>query len=358
MGVISNILDGKSVSCHDLPPKGMIFGASEGMRGLLQIVEQVASASVPIVILGEKGTGKETLARFIHSCSPGSNAPFLKLSPQFRDGRAIDEVAFRLEDPSAGAQDGFAGEPDLEGPPCTLFVEEVSGVSQDRQLELLQLVRGSRSLISMDGMDIPIAPRVIGTSTQDLDQEVAAGRLREDLYSLLSVVTLRLSPLRERKEDIPQLACYFWQVYNDRFGCQSPIPSLQLVRRLQEHAWPGNIRELENVMKRYVVLGADGIEGIGSSAQLQRPVAAAPPARRSVSLKQVTREATQALERKIILRTLQETQWNRRQTARALKISYRALLYKIKEAGLLPEQTRNEVELSGANSQKSDRRVA
>jgi two-component system response regulator AtoC len=358
MGAISNILDGKSVSCHDLPPKEMIFGASEGMRGLLKIVEQVATASVPIVILGEKGTGKETLARFIHSCSPGANAPFLKLSPPFRSGCAMDEVAFRLEDSLVGSQDSFPCERDLEGPPCTLFVEEVSGVSQDRQLELLKLIRGCRPLISMDGADIPVEFRVIGTSTQDLDQEAAAGRLREDLYSLLSVVRLRLSPLRERKEDIPQLAYYFWQVYSDRFGCQSPAPGLQLVRRLQEHDWPGNIRELENVLKRYVVLGVEGIGDIGSSSQLQRPVALAPQARRFVSLKQVTREATQALERKIILRTLQETQWNRRQTARALKISYRALLYKIKEAGLLPEQTRDEVDLSGATSQKPDRRVA
>ena len=358
MGVISNILEGKSVSCHDLPPKEMIFGASEGMRGLLQIVEQVASAGVPIVILGEKGTGKETLARFIHSCSPGAKAPFLKLSHQFRDGRANDDMAFRLEEPSVGARDGFACEGGLEGPPCTLFVEEVSGVSQDRQLELLQLIRGSRPLISMDGADIPVELRVIGTSTQDLEQDVAAGRLREDLYSLLSVVRLRLSPLRDRKEDIPQLAYYFWQVYSDRFGCQSPAPSLQLVRRLQEHAWPGNIRELENVMKRYVVLGAEGIEGLGSSPQLQRPVAPALPARRSVSLKQVTREATHALERKIILKTLQETQWNRRQTARALNISYRALLYKIKEAGLLPERPADDVELSGVGGEKSDRRVA
>ncbi len=358
MGVISNILDGKSVSCHDILPKGMLFGASEGMRGLLQIVEQVASASVPIVILGEKGTGKETLARFIHSCSPGIETPFLKLSPQFQGARAIDEVAFRLEEPSVEARDGSARDGGLEGPPCTLFVEEVSEVSQERQLELLHLIRGSKPLISMDSADIPVELRVIGASTQDLEQQVAAGRLREDLYSLLSVVRLRLSPLRERKEDIPQLAYYFWQVYSERFGCQSPAPSLQLVRRLQEHSWPGNIRELENVMKRYVVLGAEGIEGIGSSSQFQRPAAPAPPARRSASLKQVTREATQALERKIILRTLQETQWNRRQTARALNISYRALLYKIKEAGLLPEQSADGVELSGASSQKPDRRVA
>ena len=357
MGTISSTLDSWMVSCRDLPPKRMIFGGSEAMRGLSQIVEQVAGAKVPIVILGEKGTGKETLARYIHTCSPGPKEPFLKLTPQFRDGRASDEVAFRLEPQSSEDLDVPDDGAGPERRFCTLFVEEVSEVSPDCQLELLQLIRGFKSFISIEGSDIAVALRMIATSSRDLGQEVAAGKLREDLYPFLRVVTLRLYPLRERKEDIPQLAKYFWRIYSERFGCQLPAPSSELVRKLQEHDWPGNIRELESVMKRYVVLGDEGIKGIGRSGEFGRPAAPALPAQNSVSLKQVTREAAQALERKIILKTLQETQWNRRQTARALNISYRALLYKIKEAGLLPEQPGDEVEVSDRRSQKSDQRV-
>jgi two-component system, NtrC family, response regulator AtoC len=358
MGTISHTLDGRLTSCHDLPPKGTIFGQSEAMRGLSQIVERVAGANVPLIILGEKGTGKETLARFIHSCSPGPNAPFLKLSPRLPDGPAIDEVAVHLEPEATGEQgcirDG-AG-PDCRS--CTLFVEEISELSPDHQLELLQLIKGSRPFISTEGVDFPVAFRVIGTSSQDLEREVAAGNLREDLFSLLSVVALRLSPLRERKEDIPELANYFWQLYSKRYCCQLLAPSPRLILHLQEHDWPGNIRELENIMKRYVVLGSEGIKGIGHPEQHQAQVARFMSTRPSVSLKQVTREAAHALERKIILRTLQETQWNRRRTARALNISYRALLYKIKEAGLLPEQPGDAVEASGSHSQKSRQEVA
>ncbi len=350
--------DGRLISCQGLPPKEMIFGQSEGMRGLWQIAERVAGASVPILILGEKGAGKEVLARFIHSCSPGPAAPFLKVSPPIPDGHAIDEVAFRVEPEGIELGDGRNGDGNTARRPCTLFVEEVAEVTPDRQLEILQLIQGSRSFILDGGTDIPVTLRVIGASSHDLEHEVAAGKFREDLFSFLGVVTLRLSPLRERKGDIPQLANYFWRLYGERFGCHPDAPSPRLMGLLQQHDWPGNIRELENVIKRYVVLGAEGITGIKRRTHCQAPADAGSSAHPIVSLKQVTREAAHALERKIILRTLQETQWNRRRTARALKISYRALLYKIKEAGLLSEQPKAAAESSGQQDQKSNHKVA
>ncbi len=349
MEAIPNTFDSRLISCQGLPPKAMIFGQSEGMRGLWHIVEKVAGASVPILILGEKGTGKEVLARFIHSCSPGTTAPFLKLSSPISGRHAIDEVAFRLDSRRSEGREENAGSGNSGKRPCTLFVDEISDVSLERQHELLQLIQGFGSFISSDGRDIPVNLRVIGTSTHDLERDVAAGKFREDLFSYLGVVTLRLAPLRERIDDIPELANHFWKFYSERFGCQPPAPSLQLIHHLQEHDWPGNIRELENVMKRYVVLGMEGIGSIGSSTQYQRAIVPEPSAERSLSLKEVTREAAHALERKIILRTLQETQWNRRRTARALNISYRALLYKIKEAGLLSEEPKATVEVAGGN---------
>jgi two-component system, NtrC family, response regulator AtoC len=358
MESISHALDSRLIACQDLPPKATIFGQAEGMKGLWPIVERVASASVPVLIVGEKGTGKEVLARFIHSCSPGPTAPFLKVSPPMADGHAIDGVAFRVEPGEIDGEDGHAGNGDSNGRMCTLFVDEVAEVAPDSQLELAQLIQGFKTFISSGGTDIPVTLRVIGTSTYDLEREVAAGKFREDLFSLLSVVTLRLPPLRERREDIPRLANYFWQIYSQRFGRQPDAPSPQLIDHLQQHDWPGNIRELENAMKRYVVLGTEGIAAMGHSAEGQDKIALRSAAHQTVSLKELTREAAHALERKIILRTLQETQWNRRRAARALKISYRALLYKIKEGGLLSEQSKTAVESPGRRSQKSNHEVA
>lgn len=358
MEIISSTFDGQLITCQALPPKGTIFGQSEVMRGLRQIVEKVAGANVPILIVGEKGTGKETLARFIHSCSPGSSAPFMKLSPPLPGGLGADEMTFRLEPPAVEGESDDSGEGNSEQRLGTLFVEEISETTPGRQLELLQLIQGFRSSISSDGRDIPVTLRVIGTCSRDLEQQVAGGNFREDLFSFISVVTLRLPPLRERKEDIPRLANYFWQIYSKKFGCQPASPSSLVIRYLLEHDWPGNIRELENVMKRYVVLGTEGIKGIGQAGTYQRPAYSVPSTQHPVSLKEVTREAAQALERKIILRTLQETQWNRRRTAQALNISYRALLYKIKAAGLLAEVPKAAAGNPGGQSEKSNHDVA
>jgi two-component system response regulator AtoC len=357
VGTIFKTFDGRLISCQVLPPKETIFGLTEGMRGLWQIAEKVAGASVPILIVGEKGTGKEILARFIHSCSPDPNALFLKLN-SIQDGHAGNEVTFRLDSSGVNGEEDFHGNGNSDSRPCTLFVDEVAEADAAHQGELLQLIQGSRPFISSDGRDVPVSLRVIGTSSHDLDRKVAAGNFREDLFSALSVVTLRMPPLRERKEDIPGLANFFWRTYSERFGCQPGPPDRELIYRLQVHDWPGNIRELENVMKRYVVLGADGIKGIGQRECRLAPVACMPSNGHSVSLKDLTREATQALERKIILQTLQETQWNRRRTARALNISYRALLYKIKAAGLLPEASDSEVEEQSSGNLKLNHHAA
>jgi two-component system, NtrC family, response regulator AtoC len=359
MGTTLNAFDSRLTFCQQqLPSRGTIFGQTEGMKGLWQIAEKVAGASVPILIVGEKGTGKEVFARFIHSCSPGFHVPFLKWPSPVLDGRPTDEIAFCLETEALEGEEELGGNENSGRRQCTLFIDEVSEAGPERQLELLQLIQGSRPFISSDGRSIPVSLRVIATSACDLEQEVATGSFRTDLFSALSAVTLRLPPLRERKEDIPQLANYFWRIYSERFGCQPAPPGPEVIERLQQHNWPGNIRELENVMKRYVVLGAEGIKGPRRAEQPSRPVAVAPSNGHSVSLKEVTREAAQALERKIILRTLQETQWNRRRTARALNISYRALLYKIKAAGFLSEEPKGGAGADDRESLKENRNAA
>lgn len=358
MGTTLKTFDGRLISCQALPPKETIFGETEAMKGLWQIGEKVSGTSVPILIVGEKGTGKEILARFIHSCGHNSSALFLKLNSQFSNAHAGTEVAFRLDPAGTDGQENLHGNGNSGPRPCTLFVDEVAESDPVHQLELLRLIQDSQPFISSDGRDVPVSLRVIGTSSHDLERKVAAGNFREDLFSALSVVTLRVPPLRERRGDIPVLATYFWRAYSERFGCQPEPPNRELIRRFQLHDWPGNIRELENVMKRYVVLGTEGIKGIGYKPNCLRPIDCKPSNGHSVSLKDLTREATQALERKIILQTLQETQWNRRRTARALNISYRALLYKIKAAGLEPDGSNSEAESHNQESLRLNHNAA
>ncbi len=344
MESMTSKLDGRLIACQDPPPREVIFGQTESMKEIKQIAEKVAATSAPVLILGEKGTGKEVLARYIHCRYPGPDAPFFKVSPPISMGNTLDQAALQVEEEAFGDDGGM----DLLQKPLvrlsTLFVEEIADLDLNLQLQLAQLIQGSRSFVLGGNKDIPVILRVICASSHDLEAEAAAGRLREDLLSSLSVVRLSMPPLRERREDIPQLAHYFREIYNQRFGCQTAPPAAHLIDRLKRHSWPGNIRELESALKRYVVLDTEEIiSGERRAAEVEEPQALEASPHLPVSLKQITREAAHELEGKIILKTLQKTQWNRKQAARALNISYRALLYKIKEAGLPPKRRRKAV---------------
>lgn len=180
--------------------------------------------------------------------------------------------------------------------------------------------------------------RVICSTQHDLEQQMGMGSFREDLFYSINVVSLYVPPLRERREDIPGLAQYLWECCRKEFCCDVEEPSSRLIAAFQEYAWPGNVRELANMMKSYVLLGSEEKIVRDLAAKAHQPSAHGLPADQAVSLKSLARQEAQELERKIILRTLRATQWNRKQAARALKISYRTLLYKIKKAGVPPKR--------------------
>jgi two-component system response regulator AtoC len=164
--------------------------------------------------------------------------------------------------------------------------------------------------------------------------ETENGSFRQDLYYRINVLNMHLPPLRERRSDIPDLVDYFWRIYNDQFNCQTPPLSTATMQQFLRFDWPGNIRQLQNLMKRYIILGSE--ESVTSALVMRNPSALNPdiPQEGPIALKKVTRQAVRELEGRIILRVLQEHSWNRKQAARALSISYRALLYKIHQAGL------------------------
>jgi len=176
--------------------------------------------------------------------------------------------------------------------------------------------------------------RVICATNRPLEQEIENGTFRQDLFYRINVVNLQLPALRERVVDIPELAAYFLAFYNAKYNLKTKPLSTQTLRLMENYAWPGNVRELENLVKRYVILGSEETITGELVNRNQTPLAPTIPADGKISLKRVTREAVRELERQVILKALQANNWNRKRAARALSISYRALLYKIRDAGL------------------------
>jgi two-component system response regulator AtoC len=209
----------------------------------------------------------------------------------------------------------------------TVFLEELAELSAEGQAWLLDALTKSNG----NGVRAQGLARLICGSARDLEAEVRAGSLREDLYYRISGVCLRLPPLRQRREDIPVLVEHFLRKYGRDFQRAVPGLSEETHRLFLEYSWPGNVRELENAAKAIVALGDERVAMGGLRAMLQRP--ARGPAGRGVSLKPAARAASREVEKEIILRALTRTRWNRRRAAQELQISYKALLYKLKQMG-------------------------
>jgi two-component system, NtrC family, response regulator AtoC len=181
--------------------------------------------------------------------------------------------------------------------------------------------------------------RVVCATNRKLEQEIENGTFRSDLFYRINVVNLYLPPLRERAVDIPDLVAYFLEYHNRKYNCRAKPLSNEMMVVLGKYHWPGNIRELENLVKRYVILGNEEVITADLAPRNPDFFNAEIPIDGQISLKKVTRQAVRELERKIILKVLQNHHWNRKQAARTLSISYRALLYKIRDAGLPSNRT-------------------
>ena len=284
---------------------------SPGMRSVEAVMREVARSEVPVLLLAERGAGKKATARRVHELSRHGRQPFRVVSSATLD---------------FGASTGSNGQAALTGA-GTVFLEEVGELSGVGQAWLLQALTGS---ISNGGRTQDTA-RLICGSARDLEAQVSAGNLREDLYYRISGVCLRLPPLRQRREDIRVLMEHFLRKYGRDFRRTVPILSKETQRLFQEYSWPGNVRELENAAKAIVALGDEAIAMGGLRAMLLRRDLGGNGSR--VSLKQVARAASREAEKEIILRALTRTRWNRRRAAEELQISYKALLYKLKQMG-------------------------
>lgn len=326
-----------------VPPLDVVFGRSRAMRLIRERMESLTGTSIPVLIHGESGTGKEIMAKALHSTSPWSQGPFVKVSCPAIPATLMESELFGYEKGAfTGAYGTKPGRVEMANR-GTLFMDEIAELDLGLQAKLLQVLQDGQFCKIGGKEDTRVEARIVCATNRDLLEEIQAGRFRADLFYRINVVNLRLPPLRERREDIPGLVDYFFNCYCEDFKRTTVPPSLRLLNFLHQYSWPGNIRQLENAIKRYVIFGSeeavtsDLTEQASSSAYLGLGDGDGP-----VALKELTQRAVQDLERKVILKTLQAHHWHRKQAARALKISYRALLYKIRNAGLEPESIRAE----------------
>jgi two-component system response regulator AtoC len=306
------------------------------MRSIRQKGEKIAGANVPLLIEGESGTGKEVLARWIHAHSPWSSGPLVRVNCAAIPGTLLESELFGYEKGAfSGANNPKVGRIELAHH-GTLLLDEIGELNYGLQSKLLHFLQDSH-FSRLGGHEVQhVETRVICATSRDLEREIERRRFRTDLFYRINVVHLHLPNLRDRCDDIELLSNYFLSHFNARFERDVPAISRNLLHDFQNHHWPGNIRELENRIARYVIFGSDQNLDIQSTAERSKPIAIEELADGSVPLKHIAKRAVRDLERRVILGVLQANHWNRRKTAEDLKISYRALLYKIREVGLSP----------------------
>lgn len=319
----------------------VIFGVSPEMQRIRKTIEQVAAVRVPVLIRGESGSGKEILAAYLHRLSPWSSQPLVKVNCAAIPGALLESELFGYEKGSfTGAYSSRGGkfEAAHNG---TIILDEIADIDPGLQAKLLQVLQDSCFSRIGDLEERRVDVRIICISNRDIESEIQRGTFREDLYYRINVVNVQMPPLRHRLEDLPLLTDYFLQHYAERFNRRpQPVPP-SVMERFRQHSWPGNIRELENYIKRYVIL--DSPDSILSELEerTRGPMVAGfqlPPVT-DFSLKKFSKMASQQAEHYLILEALKKTRWNRKRAAELLGISYRALLYKIKETGL-PQKKR------------------
>ena len=324
-----------------VPPDQVVFGRSDAMRAIRQKLEKVAPANIPVLIQGESGTGKEIIARMIHTHSPWESGPFVKVNCPAIPGTLVESELFGYEKGAfTGANGTKPGRVELaQG--GSLFLDEIAELDPGLQAKLLQLLQDGQFCPIGGQEDKRIEVRVICATNRNLEEEIEQGSFRQDLYYRINVVNIQLPSLRERAADIPVICDFLREIYSEKFNRPTRPLSSRKLDMMQRYHWPGNIRELENLIKRYVILGSEDAITVDLAAGNAPSFIPDVPVNGSLSLKKVTRQAMREFESKIILKILQAHNWNRKRAASALNISYRALLYKLKEAGVPARKAAN-----------------
>ena len=332
----------------------MLFGTSPKMMEVKMTIEQVADTTATVLVRGESGTGKEVVARMVYAESSRCDKPFVKVNCAAIPHELLESELFGYE---AGAFTGATRQKlgkFEQANNGTIFLDEISEMHPALQAKLLHVLQDHEFSRLGGKRDIQVDVRVLAATNKPLERAVEEGVFREDLFYRLNVVTIHIPPLRERREEIPVFLEYFLSRYSDYYSKHPPKFSEYAVGRMMEYMWPGNIRELENLVKRYVIVGNEAqiIRELSTHKPIVSSISATPtsgvaPVSSSVftpavdatgngaefempSLLEIGRRAAMQAEREAIERVLAQTRWNRRQAAKILRISYKALLNKLK----------------------------
>jgi two-component system response regulator AtoC len=312
---------------------GDVLSTNPKLLKIKEIAKHVADTDVPVLITGESGVGKEVLARFIHTNSSRRDKPFVKVNCAALPNELLESELFGYERGAfTGALNDKPGKFELADK-GTLLLDEIGEMTPHLQAKLLHVLQDSEYTRLGGKRVVRVDARVLASTNINLEENVATGKFREDLYFRLNVIRVDIPPLRERREDIPVLCNYFLCRYRERYKSQVEEISPSLMDAFLRYDWPGNVRQLENAVKRYLIL-PDMNMNVSELKEQVSPSNAAPvvvkPKEDNMSLKDVGTRAAEQAEKELVLRVLEETSWNRKQAARRLNICYKALLNKLK----------------------------
>ena len=368
--LVSEITELRRQIADDQDRAFLLWGDSPEMKTIAQVVEQVADSDVTVLIRGESGVGKELVARAIHERSSRKTKPFVKVNCAALPAELLESELFGHEKGAfTGAATTRIGKFE-QADTGTIFLDEIGEMKSALQAKLLHVLQDGQFTKLGSNKPIDVDVRVVAATNRDLETMMVRSEFREDLYYRLKVIEVTVPPLRERRPEVPKLTALFIDRYARRYNRPAPQLSPELTQLFQTYDWPGNIRELENMIKRLVILqddqlviremqrsprmvaayamaGASGAaapaatlppdldegddETDDQEAQPEVAVATAPAGSR---LADVAKAAAVNAERTIIEETLRQHQWNRRRAAEQLGVSYKTLLNKIKECGI------------------------
>lgn len=333
----------------------MLFGASPKMEDVKMTIEKVADTNATVLIRGESGTGKEMVARMVYAHSGRRDKAFVKVNCAAIPHELLESELFGYEQGAfTGANRQKLGKFDIANG-GTIFLDEISEMHPALQAKLLHVLQDGEFGRLGGKRDIAVDVRVMAATNKPLERSVAQGTFREDLFYRLNVVSIHIPPLRERREEISVFLDFFLSKYSRYYDKHPPAFSDEAIQRMLDYTWPGNIRELENLVKRYTIVGNEAQiirelsthKPIVTSTDAQWPEDArlvstrpAEPVRMPASvsanledmpsLLEIGKQAAMKAEREAIEKVLTQTKWNRRQAAKILKVSYKALLNKLK----------------------------
>jgi transcriptional regulator with PAS, ATPase and Fis domain len=318
-----------------LPGEAVIFGGTATMLEVRDKIECAREGDFPVLLQGESGTGKDLVARFLHARSGRREGPFVKLSCAAISPTLLEGELLGYEEGSfPGSHEGKRGLVEVADG-GTLYLDEIGEMGGTLQRKLLHLLQNGRYFRVGGREERQASVRVVCATNVNLAAAIKKGTFRRDLFDHMGVMCLRLSALRERKEDIPQLWDFYTEKLGRKFGKRAPQLTPEVLHVLEQWSWPGNLCELENCIARVIILGDE--EAIGEELRRQAALTNAfdgQPERRAKSV------SRQAAAEAVILQVLQGNRWNQRKTAGDLKRTYRSLLYRLRSAGILQRPRR------------------